>query len=90
MTHILLSIGLFLSLSLNAGLFFFLQNKYHSHLKIKNNLIHELQLELEKKSKRTQSIELQEFLADLLTGPALLAVARMDPSNILLRSPKQR
>lgn len=43
-----------------------------------------------RKRARPQSVELQEFLADLLSGPAIVAVGRIDPANILLRSPKQR
>lgn len=47
---------------------------------------------LEKKQTRTQpqSIELQEFLVDLMSGTAMVAVARVDPNNILLRSPKHK
>jgi hypothetical protein len=39
---------------------------------------------------RKQSIELREFLADLLSGPAILGVARLDPNDVMLRSPKQK
>lgn len=42
-----------------------------------------------KKPKKTQSQELQEFLGDLLSGPGIVAVSRIDPTSILLRSPKR-
>lgn len=41
------------------------------------------------KKTRPQSVELQEFLADLLSGPAIVAVGRIDPNSILMRSPKK-
>lgn len=40
--------------------------------------------------KRGQSVELQEFLADLMSGYAIVAVSRIDPGNILMRSPRAR
>jgi hypothetical protein len=43
-----------------------------------------------KKPKKAQSIELQEFLADLMGGVGIVAVSRIDPGNILLRSPRQK
>lgn len=65
-----------------------------SKLKIKIKEITDKTVEFEKlKSeppKKVQSIELQEFLADLMAGPAILAIARVDPNSMLLRSPKQR
>jgi len=49
-----------------------------------------LLIQLKKKRAKPQSIELREFLADLLSGPAMLAIARVDTSNVLLRSPKSK
>jgi len=46
-------------------------------------------LRLRRKPPKPQSLELQEFLGDLLSGPGIVAVSRIDPSNILLRSPKR-
>ncbi len=40
--------------------------------------------------KGSQSIELREFLVDLMAGPAMLAIARIDPNDILMRSPKHK
>lgn len=42
------------------------------------------------KKKAQESLELRQFLGDLLSGPAIVAVQRIDPDSILLRSPKQR
>lgn len=41
------------------------------------------------KKERPESVELKEFLADLLAGPAIVSVGRVDPQAILLRSPKR-
>lgn len=66
------------SLSVNLGLI----------LKLLN--LREDNLRLSKEPERKKSIELQEFLVDLLSGPAMIAIARVDQSNILMRSPKQK
>lgn len=42
------------------------------------------------KISKKESLELQEFLADLMGGTALVAVTRVDPGNILMRSPRAR
>lgn len=39
---------------------------------------------------RENSIELKEFLADLLAGEALVSICRVDPSNVFLYSPKDK
>lgn len=39
--------------------------------------------------KRKDSVELQEFLGDLIMGMGVVAVTRIDPNAILLRSPRQ-
>lgn len=44
---------------------------------------------IKKTKSRPQSVELKEFLADLMTGAGIVAVGRIDPTNILLRSPKK-
>ena len=36
------------------------------------------------------SLELKEFLSDLQAGIAMLAVTRMNPNDILLRSPRDQ
>lgn len=46
-------------------------------------------LSLRKKPKRAESVELQEFLGDLLGGVGIVAISRIDPTSILLRSPKR-
>ena len=43
-----------------------------------------------KRIPRSQSIELQEFLLDLRSGGGILEVRRIDPNDVLLRSPKNR
>lgn len=45
---------------------------------------------IKKKQPKSNSIEIREFLTDLLSGPAMLAIARIDPGDVMLRSPKQR
>lgn len=42
------------------------------------------------KISKKESLELQEFLADLMGGVGLIAVTRVDPGNILMRSPRAR
>ena len=42
------------------------------------------------KKKRPQSIELREFLTDILSGPALLEVNRIDPQSIFVHNPEGR
>lgn len=42
------------------------------------------------KGKKPESMELQEFLMDLRTGWAVLSVKRVDPNDIMIRSPRQR
>lgn len=45
---------------------------------------------MRRKSPRSQSVELQEFVADLMHGKlGMIAVARVNPDDILLRSPKR-
>jgi hypothetical protein len=41
------------------------------------------------KRKKTESIELQDFLMDLRTGWAVLSVKRIDPNDIIIRSPRR-
>ena len=36
------------------------------------------------------SLELREFLADLASGAGVIRVTRLDPSDLMLRSPKGR
>lgn len=47
-------------------------------------------VQLRKKPRRADSVELQEFLTDLMGGVGMVAVSRIDPANILLRSPRQK
>lgn len=37
-----------------------------------------------------KSYELREFIADLMQGDALVRVTRVDPADVLLRSPRER
>ena len=39
---------------------------------------------------RPKSIELQEFLTDLLQGDALISVQRVDNSNLFMYSPREK
>lgn len=40
---------------------------------------------------RNQSLELQEFLADMMHGGhGLIGVKRIDPEDVLIRSPRNR
>ena len=39
--------------------------------------------------KPPESIELQDFLGDLMTGGGLVHVSRVDPQNVLLRSARR-
>lgn len=55
---------------------------------VKNeNEILRLKEELEKKPKKQQSLELQEFLGDMIRGDGLVRVERIDPSNVFLHTP---
>lgn len=51
---------------------------------------------LKQKSLKKETLELQEFLIDLMSGAGLIAVAqsgkvsRVDPDNVFLRSPRER
>jgi len=47
-------------------------------------------VKLKKPQKKPESLELREFLADLLSGPAMVAIARINPEDVLMRSPKNR
>lgn len=42
------------------------------------------------KKDRKESLELSEFLHDLLSGNALIHVQRIAPADIILRSPRQK
>ena len=42
------------------------------------------------KLKNKESKELQDFMIDLMQGEGLVKVTRVDPSNVLLRSPRGR
>ena len=49
--------------------------------------IHSMALEFEQKSKkRSETIELKEFLYDLLGGDGIVQVTRVAPADVLLRS----
>jgi len=39
---------------------------------------------------RKESIELSEFMLDLLHGDGLVKVSRVNPSDVMLRSPRGR
>lgn len=41
-------------------------------------------------SQREQSIELKEFLSDLLSGDGLISISRVDPTNVFLYSPRDK
>jgi hypothetical protein len=43
-----------------------------------------------KKKPLQESLELKQFLADLLSGPAIVAISRIDPDSIVLRSPRAK
>ena len=46
-------------------------------------------LRQEKKKPRPDSVELTEFLLDLRAGGAMLHCRRLDPSDIVMRSPRR-
>lgn len=48
------------------------------------------ELENQPKKERQQSIELREFLSDLLVGEGLIAVSRVDPNHLFSYSPKDK
>lgn len=58
------------------------------HSEKKATEILKLKEELEKKPKKQDSLELQEFLGDLFQGAGVVRVERVDPSSIFLHSPK--
>lgn len=41
-----------------------------------------------KHTKRTQSIELKDFLHDLTAGQAIVSITRLDPDYLMMRSPR--
>lgn len=48
------------------------------------------QLKFTKKIKdRPQSVELKEFIQDLLMGDGLVKISRVDSANVVLRSPRR-
>lgn len=60
-------------------------------LKVKDSKIEKLELELKeiKEKPKPDSRELTDFLADMASGKAgVFAVARVDPNDILIRSPR--
>ena len=44
--------------------------------------------EKNKQKQRPESVELQEFLIDLLNGNSLIKVSRINSADILVRSPR--
>jgi hypothetical protein len=40
------------------------------------------------KPKLTQSIEVRDLLRDLVTGPALIKIERVDPGSVFIHSPR--
>lgn len=94
-------ISLFASLIFSVVLFFklkFLTQQYEFRFQAKDNEIDKFKAEILKvkadaadaKLKRSESVELKEFIADLASGGGMLAVKRMDPNDIFMRSPKIR
>ena len=51
--------------------------------------LHKITAEL-RSAPRPQSIELKEFLADMMVGEALIAVSRIDPNNLYIHSPRDK
>lgn len=49
-----------------------------------------LVVRLKRKRHRSDSVELQEFLTDLRGGMGMLAVRRVDPESLIIRSPRDR
>jgi hypothetical protein len=47
-----------------------------------------LYFKVKRKKHRPDSVELSEFLFDLRAGGAMLHVRRIDPSHIVMRSPR--
>jgi hypothetical protein len=49
-----------------------------------------LQFQLARKArlKRPESYELREFIRDMSAGRGLIEVRRVDPANVMLRSPR--
>jgi len=66
--------------------------KKHFECEQKSKKILDLEAELlkerKKKESRSQSVELKEFLTDLLSGESLIAVSRVDSNNLFTVSPK--
>jgi len=61
---------------------------FHSYKLTKEVSFHKARAN--KNSNKSQSIELKEFLADLMVGEGLIAVTRVDPNHLFTFSPKDQ
>lgn len=59
-------------------------------LSISNAVVYLRYIKAKKRSNKTESAELSEFLVDLMQGDGLVKISRISPSDILLRSPRHK
>lgn len=59
-------------------------------LSINAYLFRRLKIEQARNKEREPSVELDEFIADLLNGNGIVKLTRINPHDIFLRSPRAR